>query len=444
MSKYQNFGKLTHISGGILLMYIAFNSASNLQSQIMDTDGFGQMGFYILAVLYLFMGFGSLLSTAIINKYGSRKCMIAGGIGNVQWILMTILAAEQERKVNEDLIEDPNIYVTALLFLSTMINGLTVGILWTCANNYVARCSSIQNKGFAFSYFWTFYMTSQILGNMIAAYTLNTMSQTSFFLIMGGIALMGTLVFVCLQQPTIEEPKDQQEIENQKDEIETMDTSRTEEENKTEMNQSEFKSDIKLDYLFQQQQQRYQICLSFGEIAGAIVQGKIVDKYGSKQTCLFNVGLILLATMFVLNYMYLQDYSLFAFVMTFMWGFQDSAISVHLNSVLGFEFDESPGPFSLDSLLESTFVFAFQLIQSLVVTWSAHFLYMSAVGVLGMGMCLTSYFFEYRHSFDKKTNQNRDQIEGIALTQLQRKDSANIKLKGSQTKKIKEEEFSSN
>ena len=52
-------------------MYIAFNSASNLTSQIMNDDGFGQMGFYILAVLYLFMGIGSILSTAIIKKLGS-------------------------------------------------------------------------------------------------------------------------------------------------------------------------------------------------------------------------------------------------------------------------------------------------------------------------------------------------------------------------------------
>lgn len=49
----------------------------------MSDDGFGQMGFYILAVLYLFMGIGSIVSTAVINRFGSRKCMIIGGIGNV-------------------------------------------------------------------------------------------------------------------------------------------------------------------------------------------------------------------------------------------------------------------------------------------------------------------------------------------------------------------------
>ena len=82
-----------------------------------------------------------------------------------------------------------------------MINGFTVGVLWACANNYVARCASEENKGFAFSYFWSFYMCSQILGNLIAAFTLGKFSQQIYFLVMGIIALLGTLTFVFLQDP---------------------------------------------------------------------------------------------------------------------------------------------------------------------------------------------------------------------------------------------------
>ena len=87
------------------------------------------------------------------------------------------------------------------LYLSTMINGITVGILWACANNFVARCATNENKGFAFSFFWTFYMTSQILGNLIASITLGKFSQETFFLVMGIIAFVGTCTFVFLKQP---------------------------------------------------------------------------------------------------------------------------------------------------------------------------------------------------------------------------------------------------
>jgi hypothetical protein len=60
--------------------------------------------------------------------------------------------------------------------MCTAFNGLTVGILWASANSYVASCATEVNKGFFFSYFWCFYMTSQIIGNLIAAYTLGNLS----------------------------------------------------------------------------------------------------------------------------------------------------------------------------------------------------------------------------------------------------------------------------
>jgi MFS family permease len=82
---------------GILILYTAFNSASNLQSLVMNEDGFGQLGFYILAVLYFFMGIGSLISTAIINRYGTKFCLILGGTGNTIWIVTMILVAHKQQ-----------------------------------------------------------------------------------------------------------------------------------------------------------------------------------------------------------------------------------------------------------------------------------------------------------------------------------------------------------
>ncbi len=142
-------------------MYIAFNSASNIQSQIMADDGFGQLGFFILALLYFFMGLGSLMSTAFIKLLGTKTCLFIGGLGNVQWIFFTIMAVEQKNRFDNDGLQlPPSKLITFFLCLSTMLNGFTLGILWACANNFVAQCASEENRGFFFSYFWTFYMTS--------------------------------------------------------------------------------------------------------------------------------------------------------------------------------------------------------------------------------------------------------------------------------------------
>ena len=150
------------------------------------------------------MGIGSLTSTAAINKLGSKVCLFIGGLGNVQWILISLLAPYQKSlAIDKDIKTKPNMLIVLALFGSTMVNGFTVGILWATANNFVASCASEKTKGFCFSYFWIFYMTSQIIGNLLAAYTLGSFNQVSFFIVMAFIAFSGTLSFLLLRQPTI-------------------------------------------------------------------------------------------------------------------------------------------------------------------------------------------------------------------------------------------------
>lgn len=48
------------------------------------------------------------------------------------------------------------------------------------------------------------------------------------------------------------------------------------------------------------------VALGFGEIIGANIQGRIVDRFGLRPTCILNVVLILIATIIVLNYLYLN------------------------------------------------------------------------------------------------------------------------------------------
>jgi hypothetical protein len=95
MGKYLNIDKVTQLSIGILFMYMAFNSSSNIQSEIMEEDGFGPIGFYILGVLYFFMGMGAIMSSAIKKKFGTKFCLVLGGVGNCVWILSSILASEK-------------------------------------------------------------------------------------------------------------------------------------------------------------------------------------------------------------------------------------------------------------------------------------------------------------------------------------------------------------
>jgi MFS family permease len=69
------------------------------------------------------------------------------------------------------------------------------------------------------------------------------------------------------------------------------------------------------------------VSLGFGEILGSLVIGYIIDKYGNKPTSYICMSLVALQTVIVMLYMKMDTYGVLAFVMTFVWGLQDSVVS---------------------------------------------------------------------------------------------------------------------
>ena len=68
----------------------------------------------------------------------------------------------------------------------------------------MSDCATEETKGFFFSYFWAFYMSSQIFGSLIAAYCLKQMNQASLFLIMAAISLVSTISSFFLKPPIVD------------------------------------------------------------------------------------------------------------------------------------------------------------------------------------------------------------------------------------------------
>lgn len=90
--------------------------------------------------------------------------------------------------------------------------------------------------------------------------------------------------------------------------------------------------------------------LGVGEIVGGIGMGIIVDKIGAKKSSLINSLLILIQTVLVCIYIEIDNYSFLAYAMTFAWGVQDSSVSIHLDAILGFEFESNKEPFAIGKL----------------------------------------------------------------------------------------------
>jgi len=63
------------------------------------------------------------------------------------------------------------------------------------------------------------------------------------------------------------------------------------------------------------------MALGFGEIFGAYIMGRIVDKFGLKDASIANMVLILIAVITVLIYIHRNEYGSLAYFMAFIWGF---------------------------------------------------------------------------------------------------------------------------
>lgn len=81
------------------------------------------------------------------------------------------------------------------MIAGSVIGGYGQAILWTAQGEYVSLCAKEETKGFYFGFFWTIYMSSQIIGNAIGGYIITKANGPVFFIIMFGIMLVAVLGF---------------------------------------------------------------------------------------------------------------------------------------------------------------------------------------------------------------------------------------------------------
>ncbi|CDW84340.1 major facilitator superfamily protein [Stylonychia lemnae] len=203
-TKYkQNIWQATHCSLNFFGLFIAFNTAQNIQSEALEDDGFGKLGFWSIGILYLSIMVGCFFSTAVQNKIGDVKCMALGSLLNTPWILSFALCGYKKENPNNDAFYLREDFITILIVVLSIINGLGQAIQWVGQGKYMSDCATEETKGFFFSYFWLFYMASQIFGNLIAAFCLNSMSQSSMFVILGLISFVSSISSLFLRKPNI-------------------------------------------------------------------------------------------------------------------------------------------------------------------------------------------------------------------------------------------------
>ena len=89
-----------------------------------------------------------------------------------------------------------------LIVFTAAINGFGAGILWVAQGKFISECACDENKGFFNSFFWCFFMASNIIGNLIAGFILRSgANQSTLFIVFSVISVLGSMVFLLLKQP---------------------------------------------------------------------------------------------------------------------------------------------------------------------------------------------------------------------------------------------------
>lgn len=175
----------------------------------MRGNGLGNMGYIMLATLYLFIGIGSIFSTAILKRFGIKNCLVAGAFGHFIFIFANALPAYRHEYFDDhDTIYHIFFFregvVKTILILSVILNGLGASILWVAQGEYFSKCTNEEGKGFFFGFFWSVYQGSQIFGSLFGSYIFRfNLNKTVFSVVMSFLAMVGALSFCFIRKPFV-------------------------------------------------------------------------------------------------------------------------------------------------------------------------------------------------------------------------------------------------
>lgn len=182
-------------------MYVALYSAQNISAVLFLKDGYEGLGFYSNAFAYLGEGIGSIICVFIIMKMGSTKSMSRFAVWNLPFILCLILPAIKSSYMASTSFFLSDGFVYTIVIAASVANGFAMGVVQPASGCYIAECATEENKGFYFAFFWSFYMGSQVFGNLIAALVLGHFPQLAYVLLMLFIGGISTALLFFLREP---------------------------------------------------------------------------------------------------------------------------------------------------------------------------------------------------------------------------------------------------
>ena len=170
---YPNIKAVLILSVGFYVLFIAFFASANSASKALREAGYSNLGFYSLAVLYLFFSLSSFFTPLLIQKWEPKWSMVIASLTYALWIItlaLTSLVLKNDSLKNWFSYES----VYCIVILASVINGAGCSLLWIAQGKYLSDSAMLclERKGTYNSIFWTTMLSAQFSSSILNAYVL--------------------------------------------------------------------------------------------------------------------------------------------------------------------------------------------------------------------------------------------------------------------------------
>ena len=190
-SSTTNVSRVAYMGVCFLILYTAFTSTQNLMSEIYDQIGYKSLGQTTLLVLYAAFGISIMIVPAIIKRWSYKKGVYIGALGHLPMLLAGVMTVSCTDAIHPWC--GDRIVIYSVNLGGALVSGVSSAVIYLAANRYVTGCANSFNKGQLMGVFFGFYSCSNVFGNIMAAFVIDTLGQYNFYLlatIIAGVSII--------------------------------------------------------------------------------------------------------------------------------------------------------------------------------------------------------------------------------------------------------------
>lgn len=174
-----------------MVLFMAFGVSQNFQT----SSDHKAAGATALGILYASFTASNFFASFIVTTCGAKTCLFVGSLTYVAFVAANIH------------------YTMYILYLFSAMLGIGASVLWCAQGAYIANCATrheLQHSlpsgstlGLFNGIFFTFFQCNNCIGSLLAALLFHeNMSEETIFIVMTGIAAVGSLTLLGLKAST--------------------------------------------------------------------------------------------------------------------------------------------------------------------------------------------------------------------------------------------------